>query len=32
MDNIEVVIVLCGEATQTAAGVAAELEIAQENK
>jgi hypothetical protein len=30
MDNIEVVIVLCGQYTHTAAGVAAELEIAQE--
>lgn len=30
MDNIDVVIVLCGESTHTAKGVAAELEIAQE--
>lgn len=30
MDNIDVVIVLCGEQTHTATGVAAELEIAQE--
>lgn len=30
MDNIDVVIVLCGEKTHTAAGVAAELEITQE--
>jgi hypothetical protein len=30
MDNIDVVIVLCGEKTHTAAGVAAELTIAQE--
>jgi hypothetical protein len=29
MDNIDVVIVLCGEKTHTARGVAAELEIAQ---
>lgn len=28
MDNIDVVIVLCGERTDTAAGVAAELDIA----
>jgi hypothetical protein len=32
MDNIDVVIVLCGEKTHTANGVAAELEIAQEKK
>ena len=32
MDNIDVVIVLCGESTHTAKGVAAELEIAQEKK
>jgi len=30
MDNIDVVIVLCGEHTHQARGVAAELEIAQE--
>lgn len=30
MDNIDLVIVLCGEATWAARGVAAELEIAQE--
>jgi hypothetical protein len=30
MDNIDVVIVLCGEYTHTARGVSAELEIAQE--
>lgn len=30
MDNIDVVIVLCGELTHTASGVAAELSIAQE--
>lgn len=30
MDNIDVVAVLCGEKTHTAAGVAAELEIAKE--
>jgi len=30
MDNIDVVIVLCGEWTHTARGAAAELEIAQE--
>ncbi|SLM48056.1 conserved protein of unknown function [Nitrospira japonica] len=30
MDNIDVVIVLCGERTHTARGVAAELTIAQE--
>lgn len=29
MDNIDLVIVLCGEKTHTASGVAAELEIAQ---
>jgi hypothetical protein len=32
MDNIDVVIVLCGKSTHTASGVAAELEIAQEKK
>src|SRR5262249_20232259 len=32
MDNIDVVIVLCGESTHTAKGVAAEVEIAQEKK
>ena len=32
MDNIDVVIVLCGDKTHTATGVAAELEIAQEKK
>lgn len=30
MDNIDVVVVLCGENTHTAAGVSAELEIAKE--
>jgi hypothetical protein len=30
MDNVDVVIVLCGEHTHTARGVAAELSIAQE--
>ena len=30
MDNIDVVIVLCGEKTHTASGVASELTIAQE--
>ncbi|KIN88669.1 TIR domain-containing protein [Thauera sp. SWB20] len=30
LDNIDVVVVLCGEKTHTAAGVAAELEIAKE--
>lgn len=30
MDNIDVVIVLCGEKTNTATGVSAELEIAKE--
>jgi MTH538 TIR-like domain (DUF1863) len=30
MDNVDVVAVLCGEKTHTAAGVAAELEIAKE--
>ena len=30
MDNIDVVVVLCGEKTHTAAGVSAELEIAKE--
>ena len=32
MDNIDVVIVICGEYTHTANGVAAELAIAQEAK
>lgn len=32
MDNIDVVIVLCGEHTHKASGVAAELTIAQENR
>ena len=32
MDNIDVVIVICGEYTHTAAGVAAELTIAREAK
>lgn len=32
MDNIDLVIVLCGEHTHTANGVAAELTIAQEKK
>lgn len=32
MDNIDVVVVLCGESTHTAKGVTAELEIAQEKK
>jgi hypothetical protein len=32
MDNIDVVIVLCGEHTHKASGVAAELTIAQEKK
>lgn len=32
MDNIDVVVVLCGEKTHTAKGVAAEVEIAQEKK
>ena len=32
MDNIDVVVVLCGESTHTAKGVAAEVEIAQEKK
>lgn len=32
MDNIDVVIVLCGEHTHTASGVAAELTIAQEKR
>jgi hypothetical protein len=32
MDNIDVVIVLCGEKTHTAKGVTAEVEIAQEKK
>ena len=32
MDNIDVVVVLCGEATHTAAGVAAELTIARDAK
>jgi MTH538 TIR-like domain (DUF1863) len=30
MDNVDVVVVLCGEKTHTAAGVSAELEIAKE--
>jgi hypothetical protein len=30
MDNIDVVVVLCGEKTNSAAGVSAELEIAKE--
>lgn len=32
MDNIDVVIILCGTKTHTAAGVAAELSIAKEKK
>src|ERR1700734_1418383 len=32
MGNIDVVVVLCGESTHTAKGVAAEVEIAQEKK
>ena len=32
MDNVDQVIVLCGQKTHTASGVAAELEIAQEKK
>jgi hypothetical protein len=32
MDNVDVIVVLCGESTHTARGVAAELEIAQEKK
>lgn len=32
MDNIDVVIVLCGEKTDTASGVSAELLIAKESK
>ncbi len=32
MDNIDVVIILCGEKTHTASGVSAELEIAKEKK
>lgn len=32
MDNIDVVIILCGEKTHTANGVAAELTIAKEKK
>jgi hypothetical protein len=32
MDNIDVVIVICGEHTHTAAGVAAELTIAREKE
>lgn len=32
MDNIDVMVVLCGEYTHTAKGVAAEVEIAQETK
>lgn len=30
MDNVDVVVVLCGEKTHTAAGVSAELDIAKE--
>src|SRR5262245_47229336 len=30
MDNVEVVIIICGESTHTASGVAAELTIARE--
>lgn len=32
MDNIDLVVVLCGESTHTAKGVTAELEIVQEKK
>jgi|SRR5712671_557163 len=32
MDNVDVVVVLCGTKTHTARGVAAELEIAREKK
>ncbi len=32
MDNVDVVVVLCGEKTHTAAGVAAELSIAKEKE
>lgn len=32
MDNVDVVIILCGEHTHTAAGVAEELSIAQESQ
>lgn len=32
MDNIDVVVVLCGETTTSAEGVAVELEIAQEKR
>ena len=32
MDNVDIVIVLCGEQTHTASGVAAETTIAQEKK
>ena len=32
MDNIDVVVVLCGESTHTAKGVAAEVEIAREKQ
>ena len=32
MDNIDIVVVLCGENTHTATGVAAEMTIAQEKK
>jgi hypothetical protein len=32
MDNIDIVIVLCGQHTDTAKGVSAELEIAKEKK
>jgi len=30
MDNVDIVVILCGEKTHTATGVAAELEIAKE--
>ena len=32
MDNVDIVVVLCGQKTNTAKGVAAELEIAREKK
>lgn len=32
MDNVDVVVVLCGEKTHTATGVSAELEIAKEKR
>lgn len=32
MDNVDIVVVLCGQRTNTAKGVAAELEIAREKK